>query len=135
MRSSRVLRILFWGWVAFVVAASLLPAGTSLPRVPINDKLGHFASYAVLALLGTPLVRSPGGRALLWLSIVGLGGALEALQTLVPGRTAEGGDLAADALGAVAGVTVCIAILTAYSRSPMRRRAAANRASSRSGSK
>jgi len=112
VKHARLLRIAFWSWVAFVVAASLIPAGAAphLPRFPISDKVGHFASYAMLTLLGMPLARGLRTHAFVWLAIVGLGGALEALQALVPGRAAEGGDLAADALGALAGAAVWVAL-------------------------
>jgi len=111
VKHARLLRIVFWSWVAFVVAASLVPAGAGhVPRLPINDKVGHFASYAVLALLGMPLARSPRARAFVWLAIVGLGAGLEALQLLVPGRAAEGGDLLADALGALVGTLIWLAL-------------------------
>jgi VanZ family protein len=85
--------------VAAVIWTSLMPAG-ALPRVELDDKLQHLASYALVAFLGG--AGFAGWRAMLavalGLCVLGLG--LELAQGLVPGRHADPLDGLANALGA-----------------------------------
>ena len=94
--------------------AGLLYWLSSRPRLPevdlglgFEDKLAHFAAYALFSILlylaltrPTPWVRRPH----LWAVILGVLYALtdEWHQSTVPGRLFEVGDLVADAAGLVA---------------------------------
>lgn len=96
--------------VAIVVTGSLLPfvVLSRLPSVavPDDDKAAHFISYVVLAILpvvATDLLRT-GVRCAL--AMIPLGIVLELLQRLVPGRSFELADMAANTLGAFTGIIV-----------------------------
>ena len=112
-RDTNILRIAFLSCVALIVVSSLVPSGLP-PAIGVHDKIAHFGAYALLTLLGMPLVATLRARAFLLLSIVGLGATLEAVQAIVPGREASGGDLVADGLGALTGVVLWFALLRAY---------------------
>ncbi|HPC83756.1 MAG TPA: VanZ family protein [Thermoanaerobaculaceae bacterium] len=90
---------------AFVVAG--LQPSVPKPLRAVSDDVLHAAAYAVLAFASAQAGRQWGVRA--WM-LVGLayavlhGAGLEALQAVSPPRTAEWSDLAADAVGALAGV-------------------------------
>jgi VanZ family protein len=104
-----------WEMMAFVGAATALCAGCLvpnrwLPPLP-NDKLLHFAGFAVLSALA---LRVADGRteAALWLTGLLVGGWLiECLQALVPDRKFCWRDIAANAAG-IAFVAVCAQIMT-----------------------
>lgn len=104
-------------WVRFLSAWSFVPAvllvawGELWPHPPALpgpwswDKADHFTAYfglALLATLGWGLRRSLSG---VFLGVLALGGALEALQWVV-GRDAEWADLVANFAGAVAGMAI-----------------------------
>lgn len=108
-REPPILRIAFLSCAAFIIVLSLVPSGPPI-AIGMSDKVAHFGAYALLTLLGIPLVSAVGARAFMVLSIVGLGAALEAVQALVPGREASRGDLVADALGALAGIVLWLAL-------------------------
>lgn len=99
---------LIWGLGAvLVLVGTLLPAGSApiqaLDKLDISDKVEHFASYAVLALLPAlherrrTLGMVAGGLIL-------LGVLLEFGQLLSPGRDFEIGDMAADSAGVCVGI-------------------------------
>lgn len=70
---------------------------------PPWDKLAHIAVFSTLAFLMVSGFR--GARGLLCFSLVVLAGmADEGQQRLIPGRTADWGDLAADIIAAAIGV-------------------------------
>lgn len=75
---------------------------------PQSDKLVHAAAYAVLgALLAIALGGRRLGRLGLWLALglaVAYGASDEWHQSFVPGRQPSLGDLAADTIGALAGI-------------------------------
>ena len=103
-----------WSTLPAVGYAALLFWASSNPRLPLphiglgfEDKIAHFAAYAILSALvflaltrPTLLVRKPH----LWSVVVALAYAMtdEWHQRHVPGRFFELSDLAADALGIVA---------------------------------
>ena len=106
-----------WLWLPlFVYAAGIfIVSGMSQPPVPLpgsgSDKYAHSAAYAgfgllaVRALAGARWVGVTGGRCLLAGGIAVLYGASDELhQAIVPGRTADVRDFAADAAGAAAGI-------------------------------
>lgn len=100
-------------WAALILAVSTRPAA-DLPAVgfPLADKLLHIAEYAVLAVLLSLPLRELGGRA--WAGVLAAGLAFaaldEAVQSTVPGRSADPFDVAADALGILLGLAVAHAL-------------------------
>jgi hypothetical protein len=101
------------GWVmawamtlAAVVAGELLPGGSAPMRLMGSLPLGphglHFGAYAALGALA---VMGFSGRwaAASAAALVAVGGGLELLQTLVPGREGEWRDVAANTAGVAAG--------------------------------
>ncbi|MBN2493061.1 MAG: VanZ family protein [Deltaproteobacteria bacterium] len=116
----RLLRKLLVFWIPIAVYIALIVSLSSMTRPPVllsfplSDKLLHFAEYAILAIL---IARALCSLDLLGCSVwkVGaatvaaalfIGGLDELYQSLVPHRCAEWLDLAADCLGAVAGVAI-----------------------------
>ena len=65
------------------------------------DKLNHLCAFGSLCLLGS--LAWPRRQFALLLALLAYGGAIELLQTLVPGRSGEWPDLLADALGLLLG--------------------------------
>jgi VanZ family protein len=99
---------LLWAVVIFVVSASPDPFPFLPEGVLSKDKLVHATVYALLgafvrvALAGTRL--RPRSAWLLSVAIATLYGATDEYhQRYVPNRQSSAGDLAADALGALAG--------------------------------
>jgi VanZ family protein len=89
-----------------VIIGSLLPSNSlpirALAHLAINDKIQHFAAYAVLAFIPALHERPK----LVWaivLCVIGLGVLLEFGQTLVT-RDFEIGDMVADTIGALIGI-------------------------------
>ncbi len=99
-------------WGGLLVVGSVVPTPAGL-ETGVSDTFLHGALYGVLALLvfwSYLPVWGPNGAGLAgFLGTVTLGGFTEALQSLVPWRSAEAGDLVADAVGA--GVAVALALL------------------------
>lgn len=88
---------LFLGTGATLVAGCLVP-NRWLPRLP-NDKLLHFAGFALLSILAL-WVAGTGSEKWLWLLGLLIGGWLiECMQMLVPDRSFCWGDVAANAGG------------------------------------
>jgi VanZ family protein len=112
--SSFVLRPWYFLWAPVVVYAALIFVLSSLPDpgpLPfgLSDKQAHVALYAgfcvviLRAVCGARWDRVTFGRWLIAAVIAVAYGATDELhQLIVPGRTASGLDLVADALGAVA---------------------------------
>ena len=94
--SERILRWLFAATAAAVLTLSLLPLAPETPSLGW-DKAHHMSAFALLALLGC---RAWPGRTLaLAVGLVAYGGLIEVLQSFTGYRSAEWGDLLADALG------------------------------------
>ncbi|MEK7408923.1 MAG: VanZ family protein [Acidobacteriota bacterium] len=103
----RLLLCIWWLDLAFVAATSLLP-GRLLMRIglgpaAVNDKGVHFLAYASLAVLPVLGIARPRCALAAAASVVLLGLALEFAQRLVPGRSFEWADFAANNLGVLAG--------------------------------
>ncbi len=87
--------------VLAIVAASLLPQ-TGFEAVPGSDKIGHFAAYFALTLLGSAVVTS---KRLPWVVVrtIVLGLAMEAAQALLTdSRIADWADVLANTGGVLA---------------------------------
>lgn len=107
------------GVAGVVGAASLVPlsgspAGGSPLAVPGGDKLLHAVGYAAVAYLFARARAADGGTptAAALLAVVvatALGGGVEVLQSVVPGRTPSALDAAANAAGAVGGAFAWLA--------------------------
>ena len=95
-----------------VLAAALTPAVWHLPENSVLvwielDKLLHGLTFALLALWYTGQY----ARGSYWLIALGLivyGGLIEVFQSWLPYRTAESGDLTADVVGIVFGMTIAL---------------------------
>jgi VanZ family protein len=78
------------------------------------DKWVHAASYALLAALAvsgrvTRFTTSGAvGLVVVVLAVAGFGAGIEVAQSFVPGRTASGGDVVANTIGAVVGVACVV---------------------------
>lgn len=103
----RSLQVVFTLYIALIVLLSLLPRAPGVS----NDKLAHLGAYMLMALIGMPLTGTPKTRVRMLLSIIAIGAGLEAVQSIIPGRSASGWDLAADATGAVAGSALWLVVL------------------------
>lgn len=98
-------RSLFWAGVAGLSALSVTPQ-EYLPPLGVWDKLQHVLAYAVLSALGGRAYPAMKHVAALFCGLVALGGALEAIQTIVPGREAGIADAVANAVGTGIGLFV-----------------------------
>lgn len=92
------LRACFLVATFFLATASVVPRDR-LPSHTVHDKLLHFAAYATLGLMAMLAVRSRQRQITVMLLLVVLGIALEFAQILVPGRSFELADMAANGLG------------------------------------
>lgn len=87
---------------AKVWAASWLPMAAALDAADAtaySDKLVHASLFAVLGCLAARSWLQPGQRWRVVLALLLLGGLIEALQAVIPGRSASLGDWLADVLG------------------------------------
>jgi VanZ family protein len=107
-------------WIPVALWAGVILVGTSVPTVPGPavsgvDKLGHFAMYAVFGWLSIRAVRehaaSPRTIIATLVSIALFAAADEWHQRLIPTRSADPADWAADVAGATVGVG-SLALLT-----------------------
>lgn len=103
-------------WSVAVVAASVVdpPSGSLAATGPFGlgvDTWIHLGAYAATAFLAGVALRAREVRGLLVAVAVAvaLGGAVELVQATLPARTDSVGDLLANAVGALAGVTVYVA--------------------------
>jgi VanZ family protein len=93
------------GVAALAVTAGCLVPNRWLPRLP-NDKLLHFASFALLAALALRVADGRAQAAFWLLGLLAAGWLIECLQMLVPDRTFCWRDIAANAAG-IAFVALC----------------------------
>ena len=109
----RVLRFLA---TLVVIAGSLLPGGSAalhaISLLHVNDKAQHFLAYAVLAWFAAWMESRPTAWGVC-LRLAGLGVLLELLQLLVPGRSCDLADAAADLGGVFCGLILGTALVSA----------------------
>jgi VanZ family protein len=84
------------------LVVALLPAPAGMGSIAFGDKLAHAGAFAAL-MLWYAQIYAGNDRLRCALGLVGLGLAIELLQSLVPYRSADGWDLAADASGVLLG--------------------------------
>ncbi len=84
-----------------IAMVSVLPREV-LPEAGISDKLGHFAAYGALALLGWLAFAEEIVRRRVMIALVLYGAVLEGLQSFIPGRFFSIGDMIANGLGVAA---------------------------------
>lgn len=113
----RTCRWLFAVCVTAILALSLLPPGTPMPKTGW-DKVDHVFAFATLALLG--MGAFPGRLRLLLPALLAFGVLIECLQALTPHRQASGVDILADAIGIAIGVAVGLWIVARRRLRPAR---------------
>ena len=104
-------------WRALLALLALLAAvfaftpGDSAPTLGISDKVDHLMAFGSMAWAGTLAFR-PGRRESLRLALalLGYGVFIELVQTQIPGRSCEFGDVVADGLGIVVGLALAASI-------------------------
>ncbi|MBS9460809.1 VanZ family protein [Flagellimonas sp. 389] len=118
MLKKHVFAILFVSWVFFITILSLFSfsgVDTSGVAIPYADKIVHFSFYLIFAILGCFFLRERTqgditiGRAVLSIlfTAIAYGIFIEVLQyTVTANRMAEFGDIIANTLGAIVGVSV-----------------------------
>lgn len=82
--------------LALIAALSLLPLRGPDLGVPVSDKFNHALAYTVLMLYFGQLARR---RLAVVAGLLAYGVAIEALQSLLPPRSAEFADLVANCVG------------------------------------
>ena len=127
-------RLFFYHWLplvaysAFIVIQSHYPTPESVPRLPYFDKLLHMGGYGLLGLLFCRAGRSSWPAAssgalarvgVLFTALFGLSD--EVHQSFLVFRTADAGDVLADAIGGALGVAFYFALLAFGGRRPVRR--------------
>jgi len=70
----------------------------------LSDKIEHAVAYAIVALFGALGFARPRQQAAIVVILVGLGGVLELLQLLVPGRMCDPADALDNAAGVLTGL-------------------------------
>jgi VanZ family protein len=98
-----------WFYAAAIVWLSFSPSLPD-PGLAYGDKLGHFAAYALLMFWFASLYRGSRVRiayALLWIA---MGVALEFAQGATSYRSFELADMAANALGVLAGAAAALSL-------------------------
>ena len=113
MMTVRLVKQLVFGCAVVVVGGlSLLPQEV-LPETGVWDKLEHTVAYAALCVIGAIAYPRKLARSKLLLGLVLYGVALEALQSIVPGRVASIADVSANTLGVVVGFMAVQTVKTA----------------------
>jgi VanZ family protein len=91
-------QLLFLGISLAMLEGCLVP-NSWLPRRLPNDKLMHFAGFAVLTLLAVRLAHTERQQRYAMLALLAAGLLIECLQVLVPERKFCWRDMAANAAG------------------------------------
>jgi len=111
-----IFRVAFLATLVAVTWYSWLPSEKT-PQVDMSDKVTHALAYGALCAIG--MLAFTNGRHRLYLvpALVAWGAMVEFGQRLVPGRSFELADMAANALG-VAAMYVLGRLLQRWSRGP-----------------
>lgn len=96
----RLLRLAFAAVLLGVLVLSLLPPSAGSLVTVGWDKANHASAFLALGVLGQAAY--PGRTALVTVGLLAYGVAIEVLQGMTAWRSAEAGDLLADAIGIVA---------------------------------
>lgn len=96
-----------WLYAAAIVFLSLMPKPPD-PGFEHGDKLGHFLAYALLMFWFAMLYRSGGARLAYGAGWLALGITIEFAQSATGYRSFELADMAADALGVLAGAAAAL---------------------------
>ena len=116
---SRALRVCGVLWcLAWLGAAVLLLMPLPVSPPGRSDLIAHFALFGGLAFAAVSFSRGAAQLAGLALLTIAGGTALEFAQRLVPYRTFDPTDMAANALGAVSGFAVALTLLLWWLRRP-----------------
>ena len=99
------------GYALAVFVLSVIPVEPSLPAAAHLDKLEHIAAYLLFAWIFMQAIRASQLRereylVLAWVFATSYGLLMELLQAMVPWRTPDLMDAAANAVGAAIGVWV-----------------------------
>ena len=108
-------------WLGLWIAGLILTVATCvlpLPKMPLPtpiihlDKIEHLVAYTVLA--GWAAMLFAARRALAWAvcGLIGLGLAIEGVQSMLPWRSASAGDVIANLVGVVLGGVLVFTPLT-----------------------
>jgi VanZ family protein len=98
-------KIAVFAMYALLVAFASLSPGTGV-SIESWDKLAHFLSYGLFAILGFGLAGSRRGYFFLCLGIVAFSGLMEVGQSFVPGRFMSAYDMLANVVGVLLGATL-----------------------------
>lgn len=113
LSDGRVRKTLLGLWcLAWLIVAVLMLAPVSIPvRVSRGDLIAHFLAYAGLAFGAVGFSRRGTELTLLAAATIAGGVALEVAQGLVPHRTFDILDIAANTLGAMVGYAGALTVL------------------------
>lgn len=120
MAKRRTIFLSIWlaGWLAL---ASLMLTPPPAQLVPdVSDKLLHFAAYLAMTSFGLSFCRTQAAIAATAAITILLGSTLEYLQRLVPGRSFDPADLAANGAGTLAGYLLAASLLLVAARAMQR---------------
>jgi len=102
--ADKTVSIIWFGILAMVAAASLIPhAGPPDAGIGL-DKALHGIPYTLLAYMAMGLFQKRRTALLLAAAMVPTGFLLEIVQSYIPGRTFSAGDMLANNLGVLAGL-------------------------------
>jgi VanZ family protein len=95
-------------WSAVVLSLAITPIrNVEMITAPISDKVLHAAAFLIGSIVWAGALDDTPGQfrsvGLAGLVCLGMGGLIEVLQTQTTSRTAESGDLVADAVGIAIG--------------------------------
>ncbi len=104
LNATRFWRLALAALLVVVLALALLPLGPEAPTTGW-DKTNHLLAFGTLAVVGC--LGYPKQIARLLPALLAYGGLIEVLQSFTDYRSAEWGDLLADALGLLLGWALC----------------------------
>jgi VanZ family protein len=105
------IRMIWIGTLLLVVVASLLPMPSMAEMPAHSDKFAHFAAYATLGLLAMLSLSGMRKSVLAAAAMVALGIAVELVQGVLPWRSFEWLDIAANTIGVLAGSALALAVM------------------------